>query len=716
MRSNNFLINKGILKNDMKRWAFLGIIYFLGIFFLIPLRIIMLQHMPPDFMAYDMPYKYLEILMPYRSPMLAFLLLAMPVLTGILLFRYLQNGEEVAFHHALPVSRKTFYHTHMLAGCILLLVPLFLNIFIVWLLAGIYGIPYLSGIYLGKWLFLSSLLNLFMLSLCVFLGTITGMSFLQALLTFIALYLPAGFIFLLNTNLGFLLWGWPAEYYSYVLERYDLVNRIMNLYGANRFTYLITAMPTDIVLDYRQLLLPFFLMAVFYLAGLYLYNRRKLERAGEAITFDILKEIFRYGVVFCVMLLLGSYWGETQGSIIWTYTGYLLGSLLAYAGVEILLARSFDIFHLRIWRGYLVYGLAIIFMLLVVKIDIAGYEKKLPDLDDIKYVYMDQSFGYFKLERDIEQMIKRGADPKELKKQGLTRPALNVFYGEENIKKIIELQEKIVADRESLKRERNTNMKKFMNHPGYQKICLIYEKKDGSLFIRQYAVERKRYASALKPVYESEEYKKNNFSIYHLPLAKVREMSINGYEVEHKNVVIKDPALIAEAVAALKKDIESLTYEEMFKPGRTFWGSIDFIIEDDSPPEGYRIESIAWEKTFTYFDEWLKKIGKYEEARIIPGKDISCVLIKKIEEKDPEKFIKKVGEQKLELDLLFRQGFVRIDDKEAIEYCLRCYVYPYAVQEDLDYLNGYLVVFARDFENTTVPVFTGIITEKPSGI
>lgn len=713
MQLSSFL-NKGILRNDLKRFGWIGIVYFIGLFLFIPFRIIMLQYATSQSMPYiPNSYNYVNIFNPNHSPILFLLLLGLPVLTGTLLFRYLQTGEETTFCHALPVKRKVFYHTHMLAGFILLFIPLFLIFVIAWLLAGIYDLSFIDVSFLGKWLFLSLVLNLLIFAVCVLMGIITGMSFLQVLLTFVLLVLPSGLIGLLNHNLGYMLYGWPAEYYSHGLENYSLLLRLVSFYGSNIYEY-VPKTPISIKIDYGTIKVCLFTIAVCYFLGLYLYNRRKLERAGEAITFDILREIFRYGVVFCFMLLGGSYLGESQDSRTWMYIGYFIASFLAYIGVEILLSKSLDIFKLKVWKGYAVYALVVIALLTIINNDMTGYARKMPVLDDVKYVYMEETFWSFHSNRQFEELLARGADIKELENQGLTRPVMTVFYDMRNIEKVIRLQEKIISEYRRGNRLPGRNFR-----PGYKQVCLIYGMKDGRLLCRQYNIEQKKYAQELKPIYESEEYKKIHFSIYRLPLDRVREMTVTAYDVNDKKAVIKDPALIAQAVEALKKDIGAMTYEEMFKPGRTSWGSVDFLIKSDNPglASGYETDSVTWEKSFVYFDEWLKKVGKYEKVRVMPGEDVKSVLVKRIEDKETGKFIEKMEKQQGQsVEGFIKEGFKKIEDPQVIEYCLRNYVYIYAVQEEEDYLKGYAVVFVYKTREGETAGHVGIVNHLPEGI
>lgn len=695
MQSGNYLINMGILNHDIKRFGWIGIIYFLGLFFLMPLQIIMLQHTysAEAKMYYDI-YTYLRVLSPNYSPFLLLLLFIMPVLTGVLLFRYLQTGDEVSFHHVLPFKRETLYHTHMLSGLIILLAPVIVTWTLVLLLIGIYDINVINVSYLYNWLFLSILINLVMFFICVMVGTVAGMSVLQVLLTFILVLLPSGLGVLTHYNLDFIVYGWATGYYERGLENFSPLLRLPTLYGKG-------------FMDYTELFIYVILLVIVYFLGLYFYKKRKLERAGEAITFDILREVFRYGVVFCFMLLMGIYFGRTQSSTSWLYFGYIVGSILAYIGVEILLARSLDVFKLRIYKGYGVYALAVIVIMAGINFDILGYEKKVPALEQVKSVYFDNSLYALLMNKEKEKDI--GKIPEESDKE-IAMPPLTVFKKKNNIESVIRLHSQIVANREENKNSRWGN-----NWRKQQQVCLAYELNDGSFIYRQYTIPNKSFDNELKPVYESLEYKKLHYAIYRLSAEKVQEMSIRAYETDNVAVVIRDKKLISEAIEVLKKDIEAMAYEDMFKPGKTSWASIDFSIGNEINVKGgnYNLVTVEWEKSFTNFADWLKKVGKYEQARVMPQRDVTYVLVKKIEDNDKLEETWQFEKDFRDLKQWEKQsGVKKLDSTEEIEWCLNNYLTISSVYEASSILPGYLTVFVTRDGRTFSGIIPGYISKN----
>ncbi|MBO8158739.1 DUF6449 domain-containing protein [Thermosyntropha sp.] len=682
MKSEVFLINKGILKNNFKRFGWIGIVYFLAMFFLVPLRIIMEHNTNLRHNLDNQFYDYLVIFYPDHSPFLLLLLLIMPVLVGTLLFRYLQAENEVGMQHTLPVTRDVLYHTHMLSGSILLSLPVIVIFFLNLIIVNILNINlYITNAYLLKWLILSLLLNWLLFFATVMMGMITGMSFLQVLLTFVIMILSTGLIGLVYYNLNFFIYGWALDYYGQNIEVLSPLLRISGAFAQHD-------------LSGTEWAVYIFLIIVLYFASLYLYRKRRLERVGEAIAFDVLRVIFKYGVVFCFMLLFGAYFGDSQGYIPWVYFGYFAGSILAYIGVEALLSKSVDIIRWKKMKGYFVYAGVVVLLIVGLKFDIFGYEKRLPSLDNVDTVYFSGSF------LDIRNVF----EEKTLYDY-FAMPA--VFEDRENIKKVHGLHKYIIARRDV---EKANMQKPYWLKKDLEEICFVYRMKDGSLMSRQYVIRKDDYKAWLKPIYESYEYKETCNALFRIELDRIEEMEITPYGKGGSLVVIKDPVLIKGAVEALKKDLLDMTYEEMVKPGKTTWAGIDFKIkvEREDGKEGYERFYMDWEKSFTHFEKWLKEVGKYEEARVMPGKYISYVLVQRVEGVSFDEVSKDLKYKRQNVSSWQNSsGVFKIDDPEKIEYFLRNCSDVYRSEGTEKMFSGYILLFVLNNGNDFVGVLEG---------
>lgn len=84
-----------------------------------------------------------------------------------------------------------------------------------------------------------------------------------------------------------------------------------------------------------------------------LYARRHVESATQAITFRIVKPIFRFGFMFTLVLLGGAYFTRIapEGSGVWGIFGYLLGGVVGYIGAEMIIRKTWLIWSSRLLPG-----------------------------------------------------------------------------------------------------------------------------------------------------------------------------------------------------------------------------------------------------------------------------------------------------------------------------------------------------------------------------
>ncbi|MDD4169961.1 MAG: hypothetical protein PHD36_06875 [Desulfotomaculaceae bacterium] len=648
MKSKTSFINMGILLNDLKRFAWIGAGYLLVLLLSVPLKVFMLYSREEEYLVNNVS-GYLSIFhFDFNTSLLQVMaLIIVPVLTGMLLFRYLQDSRAADPAHTLPVRRETFYNTHVVAGIAFLFVPLILTALVSWALVAGLGIEYVTGMDILTWLYVSLLISLLFFMCSVAVGMITGMTTLQGVLSIIVLLLPSGLSMLLLHNLSQYIYGFPFDYYYDKIASLSPLIRLTEIYRDPFGT--------------GEIAIYLFISIVFYFVGRSLYLRRHIETAGDAITFGVLRPIFKYSVTFCSMLLLGSYFYEVQHSMAWTYFGYLLGSLLAYILIEILLHKSLQVFQWQQIKGYGIYALTMLVLLGLFHYDCTGYEKKLPELSEVKSVYMDNSFY------PLSYVPPANAHVTEVWHQ--YTPVKAIFTDKDNIAHIYSLHQQIIANRLDKK---ETFLSK--NTRNAVRICLAYELENGNQIYRQYNdIIEVEYADILKPFYESREYKELHNGILRVNPAAVDFIEINGTvntRTPSKNLRIVDPELIAQAIAALQSDIYDETYEEIVNINRKIpWAQVHIQLKD-------RFINQEWEKSHLNFEQWLKDTGKHDQVRLLPGVDISCAFIDRapaVSEEDSERPQSKTTRQPDLAALEEKPGVLKITGPEQLEWCLRHY-------------------------------------------
>ncbi|MEN6460309.1 MAG: hypothetical protein ABFC94_02920, partial [Syntrophomonas sp.] len=479
MKSKRSFINAGILRNDIKSMGWIGAAYLLGLLLSVPLQILMIYSRQETMVLNVLNNPYLRIFK-FQVDLQMLLLLVVPVLTGIFLFRYLQSSQTVDMMHTLPIKREILYNTHLTAGFIFLFVPIIITALVSWAIINGLGIEYVSNQAIFTWLGLSLIINLLLFVTSVATGMFCGMSTVQGVLTYTLLLLPAGLSMLLLHNINLYTYGFAYDYY---LNKFNNISPLIRMTQLNYHPFSAT-----------EIGLYLFSSLVLYLAGLYLYQRRHLETAGNAITFAVIRPIFKYGVTFCSMLCVGSYFYSAQHSMNWTYFGYVLGSLLGYWLSEFLMNKSLHVFKKKITRGYLVFVVVMIVLISGFNYDFTGYEKKLPELAQVESVFWNNSF--FNLPGGERN---QAAYDYESQNDRYTRKVSMEYSNPQNIAHIYKLHQAIIANREQEKAAAFVNNE----YNSRQNLFFVYKLKNGSMIYRQYNVNVNQYAAQLKPIYES---------------------------------------------------------------------------------------------------------------------------------------------------------------------------------------------------------------------
>lgn len=132
-----------------------------------------------------------------------------------------------------------------------------------------------------------------------------------------------------------------------------------------------------------------------------LYRRRKLETAGDVVAIGILRPVFRYCAAIAGALLLAFLLADLvlpdaasmglEGALIFALF-MLIGGLVGWLAAEMLVQKSFRVFHMgRKWFGFGALWLLLSALLLCGELDLTGYEKRLPEQDEVLSVSVDVS-------------------------------------------------------------------------------------------------------------------------------------------------------------------------------------------------------------------------------------------------------------------------------------------------------------------------------------
>ncbi|KAB2953441.1 hypothetical protein F9B85_05910 [Heliorestis acidaminivorans] len=607
MLSKSLLPNKGIILNDLKRYNWIGISYTLLLLFVLPLQIIMNVNKLEERTSYiSNPFKPLFY---FQGELQEFFILAIPVLTAIFLLRYLQEKRSVDMVHALPLTRVTLCSSHVVAGTLLLLLPVLLTGLLSWVMMVAFNLQaYYALSDIAQWAGTTILISMTLFLFALFVGMVTGTSVAQGILTYITLFLPVGLTVLVLSNVERLLYGFQGQYYMEDGNKLEYFTPIIRLFQLGF---------DEKMLQSSEIMAYLFSIVLLFGLAIVAYKKRKSEAATQAIAFDFLKPIFKYGVTFCTMLLSGLYFWEIQNDFLWAIFGYIVGSLFGYLLAEIILQKSFKV--LASLKNYLIYLLIMAGLLAGFEADVFGYERQLPPVEQVEQLYIGEG-GYYTYLRWREYAMEEAA---------------TAITEKENIEKVLQLHEAIIQ-----------NKTYNENAQSYYSLTFAYQLKNGQTIYRSYALPEASYDQYKKPIFESIEYKHMQFAIFNVDANDVERIVFEPQGIS-KKAVITDRAHIQEIITILRQETEDESYEQM-RDDNMPWARIELwrLVEEASPEmtyrygvdqsyrsdgkQSYEIMHLNWKKHYKELEQWLQEKGYWQDARILP-EDIAYARIVKTE-------------------------------------------------------------------------------------
>ncbi|MGF3104161.1 DUF6449 domain-containing protein [Rossellomorea sp. DUT-2] len=513
MPSKTSWINKEVIIQSLRNVGWVGIVYFIGLLFSLPVDII--GKLSNDNQPY--PIAIYENLFKMQYPIQMGLMLFVPVILSLFLFRYLHVKQAADFMHSLPLTRSKLFYHFTGTGFIILIMPIVLNTAILLSLYSFTDLQQFIDVQdIFIWCGITVLMNSLLFTAATFMAMITGLTAVQGVMTYILLLLPAGMFMLVCFSLKNLLYGFPEDYFFNIqIEQYSPV--IKAVYLENK---IFSGMDVTLFIAITLLL---------YVLSYVLYKTRKVEAASLAIVYPVLRPLFKYGVAFCFMLVGGMYFHEIYQDFTWTIFGYFIGSFIGYYIAEMVLQKHWRVF--RHWKGYAGFAITISLIGLFIQFDLFQYEKKVPDMKGIEKVHVSHS--YYSLRDNPDSLIKDHFmdDPQTIK------AVLNLH------KEILNNQDRTVTDEDS------------------EQVFLYYKMHDGSKLVRNYRVNIEEIESQYAALYKMKSFKETTEEIFAVDSNSVDKLSIYADMGNRQSISIIDPEQIKEAVGILREE----TYNDTIK-------------------------------------------------------------------------------------------------------------------------------------------------------
>ena len=319
---------------------------------------------------------------------------------------YLMSGRTVGLMHALPVTRTQAFFSHILS----VLGALTAGNVLIFLLTALCsaGFSYVDWAALGAWLLLTELMALFFFALGSLCAMVTGwllaVPVLYGAMNVIALLLYA----VISTMTQMFYFGYSSSDIPEFITWLTPVGRIWDAVANGG------AQPIEVQFrepigtqTYHRFQLPasaFSTCIIYAAVGIallalvwWLYKKRPSETAGDAMSFRWLQPIARWSIGLCGGLGLGLFLNYViLGS---SFAGLLICQLvmgvICFFAAQMLLKKKFRIFTRRWWVETLALVLTLLAVTLCIRLDITGYQHRVPDAEDVTSVRFSASYADF---------------------------------------------------------------------------------------------------------------------------------------------------------------------------------------------------------------------------------------------------------------------------------------------------------------------------------
>ena len=408
MKSKTSCFNSTIFKKNFSQYWLLVVVYFGYLFVALPMKLFLeAKQATMYYEGYPQNMRqYMVMSNALDSALQPIVIFAFAGVMALAVFSYLYSARSANMIHALPVNRFELFVTNYLTGIGFLLAAellAFVAAVFVCLANQISCIQYLFW-----WLLNVMGITVFAFSMAVFVAMFTGNIVAMAVYYAVANYLYVGCYYLLHLLVAEIGYGisdtWNPNS-SCILSPMYYINNNVNLkrdYDAQNYV-------TGISFEGYRLVIFYVIVAVVLTAAAYLlYRIRKIETAGDIISVKAIKPIFRWGVAICggmaltqEMLQFLRQYMEINVFVSIIVFIILFGAICFFVA-EMLLQKKFWIFTKRCLAECVACVGVTVFTLALVKADVFGIEKRIPDADEIERAYINMDYAV--VEKDLDEM------------------------------------------------------------------------------------------------------------------------------------------------------------------------------------------------------------------------------------------------------------------------------------------------------------------------
>lgn len=348
------------------------------------------------------------------------------VLLAMTLYGYLMNSRSVGLLHSLPVNRTKQFFNHFLVGVEIFTLVHIVTVIISVLVMSSYGVISWEGIL--TWFAVAELTSLFFFSFATLCAMVTGWVIAIPVIYVGVNAMFVAFYGLLQMMFDMFYWGYSSTDFPVLISWLTPFERLLRM-ASNCYNYdhVLNEATYHMTNEGWTALIVYTLVAVVFTVVAWLfYKARRSESAGDAIVFDWLRPIVLYvmsvvgglGFGFLLYYLVDL---ANSESLLALLVCQIIGGLVVYFAVQMLLNKSFKVFNRRGWLGAALLAVMLIVISAVVKFDLLGYERSVPEEDKVVSVeFSGSTMADYIYTEDAERIAKITAIHRAILAQGET--------------------------------------------------------------------------------------------------------------------------------------------------------------------------------------------------------------------------------------------------------------------------------------------------------
>lgn len=587
MTRSRLFFNSSIIRQNLRQYGWIGILYTLALLFILPLQLFINGDRLKEPVVIDGLFN-LGMDIPV-------ILIPFPIITGLFLSRYLQSKGSSDLIHSLPLRRSHLLSSYTLSGLLLLLPPIWITSVVTILVRPLEGNMYIyHGAEVWLWCLTLTVLTLFLFAFTIFVGICVGQTVLQGVVTIILLLLPAAILKFIAMHLDRYLYGYPGGIGLQVdITGWAPLLRIKDI-SYSPF-------------GQTELWVYALLSAAFVSLAFLLYRKRHSEKAGQAMAFTYFNPLFKAGVMLCSMLLALSYFVSIKQGTGWIVGSVVAGGIIGYILVEMVLRKTWYILSRKLPLELAVYSILLGLLLYVPVSSLTGYETRVPASGKVSAVFAGGNY---------EDLMQRPYGSQS------TAPAeeADIFSKDPKyIEAVTALHHAVVT----AKPGQDALMWNY-DYLSRYRFTFSYQLKSGRTLLRKYLVPVAGFEPELKAVMEHADYKRERYQTSRMK-ENVESIWLGNLD---KVVTISKPQEVQEFKDILTQEILNMSYEDQISDQRSR-AYIRVSLKPD--PYGNSVNyNYDWFPSYHELGAWLEEKGYANKVKLTAADVVSAEMFRDI--------------------------------------------------------------------------------------